>query len=491
MARWFLSMRGQSVGGFVAPEVKVLDADQPGVSSDTNPQLLSDLTAQIRGRDVFFAVHGFEVNQADGITRLSFWLQNLRDSLAAASPGTQGPVTIGILWPGDGTIPLFVDYIIEGDEAISSGKLLAKFLNDNFTGAVTLSFASHSLGARVVLQTIRGLRSPSSVRRVLMMAGAIDNNCLTAEYKDVFQSISGTAQVSILASVEDDVLALAFPLGNPIQRIIDFMHPLFRAALGHLGPATPVPAAPGLQSGWQIPKEFHYGHHNYLPGQQLPAVYPGDVDIPPSQPVPPAVTPAALASDKNLWKPAFSAGFGSPGFVAFDFCSDRRRAIAQGSFERQKAFTRPIAPLLEPVEHRLLSRNLVEDRSRSPTASSHSPLHPVPRGGAHTSALRVQREGHAPLLSTRREVSRNLRKRKVHHRAQASRSPSGGRDSPCRQMTHVMASSLSTDPRLASTRRGMPVLKGMTSSLLLRNGLLGQGPAPRAGTRLDGSEPPP
>jgi Alpha/beta hydrolase of unknown function (DUF900) len=307
MPHWSLSTRAQSVGGPVASEVTVLDADRPGSTSD----LTSELMATIHGRDVFFATHGFEVNQADGTERLGFWLDNLQQSLSAASPGTVGPVPIGILWPGDATIPLFVDYIIEGHEAISSGNLLSRFLNKNFTGAVTLSFASHSLGARVVLQTIRGLAPQFSVRRVLMMAGAIDNTCLTDEYKDVFKKISQTAEVSILASVNDDVLAFAFPLGNPLQRIIDLTHPLFRAALGHIGPAAPLPSAPPLQSGWQIPDTFDYGHHNYLPGQVLPDFYKGSLDIPPARPLPPDGTPPLLAADPDLWKPAWSAGFAS------------------------------------------------------------------------------------------------------------------------------------------------------------------------------------
>src|SRR6266403_1916759 len=130
MPHWILSTRAHSIGGPVAP-VKVLDADRPGFTGDLMPELL----AAIQGRDVFFATHGFEVNQADGISHLGFWLANLEIGNA---------VPIGIVWPGDCVIPIFVDYILEGREAIKSGQLLATFLNANFTGAVTVSFASRS-----------------------------------------------------------------------------------------------------------------------------------------------------------------------------------------------------------------------------------------------------------------------------------------------------------------------------------------------------------
>jgi hypothetical protein len=208
-------------------------------------------------------------------------------------------VKIGVLWPGDCFIPIFVDYVVEGHEAIKSGDLLSAFLNTNFTGAMNLSFASHSLGARVVLQTIRGLNL--HVRRVLLMAGAIDDNCLTNEYADAAKKID---QISLLTSKRDFVLAAAFPLGNPLQGIIDRGHPYYHAALGREGPAQPAQLAPRLLSGWELPGKLDYGHLDYIPGDVIQAVYPQPCEIPPEAPDPPA--PVAGI---RVWKPAFSAGF--------------------------------------------------------------------------------------------------------------------------------------------------------------------------------------
>ncbi|HXX18643.1 MAG TPA: alpha/beta hydrolase [Candidatus Acidoferrum sp.] len=294
MPRWFLSTRVHSVGGPVGP-VKILDADRPGLVRDLTKELLD----AVQGRNVLFGTHGFEVNQADGISHLTYWFNNLQ---------LGNTVPVGILWPGDCIIPIAVDYVWEGSEAITTGNLLAGFLNANFTGAVGLSFASHSLGARVVLQTIRGLKN-LDVRRVLLMAGAIDDDCLSQEYADV---ISKIGEISILASLKDDVLAFAFPLGNPLQRLIDHSHPYFRNALGRRGPASPYPSSPPLQSDWQIPQNLDYGHHDYLPGQPLPCGYTSPVDIPPGNgPIPPVTTPLPLAGDAKLWKPAWSAAFAS------------------------------------------------------------------------------------------------------------------------------------------------------------------------------------
>jgi hypothetical protein len=297
MPRWFLSTRAQSVGGPVAP-VKVLDADRPGYPGDLGAELMNE----VHGREVFFGTHGFEVNQVDGIAHLSSWFNNLQIGDA---------VPIGILWPGDCAVPVFVDYIIEGREAINSGDFLAAFLNANFTGTIGLSFASHSLGARVVLQTIAGLAGGVHVRRTLLMAGAIDNNCLTAEYASAASKID---EISVLASTGDDVLAFAYPLGNPLQGIIDRGHPYYRAALGREGPAEPYPASPRLQPNWQIPSIFDFGHHDYLPGGPIPAAYTLPVNIisPIGINLPPG-TPSTLASNSQ-WKPAWSAAFASTRF---------------------------------------------------------------------------------------------------------------------------------------------------------------------------------
>lgn len=292
MARWFLSTRVQTIGG-PAKEVTVLDA-----AGNIRP--LAELQAEVEGKDVFFATHGFEVDQPTGLKELGAWLDNLQIGNA---------VKIGILWPGDAALKLFVDYIAEGREAIHSGNFLSDFLNNNFAGAVSLSFASHSLGARLVLQTISGLDDGIRVRRVLLMAGAIDNNCLVNEYKTAAGKIE---QISLLASTGDDVLSFAFPLGNPLMGIIDRGHPYYRAALGHKGPAQPFPASPPLQANWQIPAEWGYGHHDYLQDGGLPpnAQFPLPLDIPTSgAPRPPAGAPAGLAGD--AWKPAWSAGFAS------------------------------------------------------------------------------------------------------------------------------------------------------------------------------------
>lgn len=297
MPHWFLSTRVQSVGGPVGT-VTVLDADRPGDTTD----LVGELVEAIRGREMLFGVHGFNVDQKDGLAHLGFWFDNLRIGNA---------IPIGVLWPGDCVVPIFVDYVVEGREAIQSGNLLAIFLNDRFQTAAGLSFASHSLGARVVLQTISGLASNFRIRRCVIMAGAIDDTCLNDEYKN---AVGRVEELSILASRRDYVLSMAYPLGNPLQGVIDRGHPYWHAALGREGPAYPYPTAPQLEPYWMIPESLDYGHLDYLPSAAIAGQYPLPVDVPPvTSSVPPIGTPPGLRPPAK-WKPGWSAGFVSSRF---------------------------------------------------------------------------------------------------------------------------------------------------------------------------------
>jgi len=275
---WFLDLRADSAGGNPAREVQV--------RQDGNILFHMDaLLEEVRGRDVLLGTHGFNVNRKDGIASLSSWSNLLQLG--------EGALFIGVLWPGDSRWLPVVDYPFEGGEARDSGRLLAKFLDQYFEEAASLSFASHSLGARMVLETISQIHH--RVRRLTLMAGAIEDNCLIKEYDDVPAKVD---EISVLASHSDNVLKLAFPIGNILGGIIYRGHPYWHGALGRGGPGHPLPV--NLHSGWQIPDNWKYGHGDYLGSAALP--------LPPPVTVPPQGSP--LPSPK----PAWSAGFVSTRF---------------------------------------------------------------------------------------------------------------------------------------------------------------------------------
>jgi len=276
----FIDLRATPNGGICAAEPTIWD-------DGIHPVSASELGARVRGLDLLLATHGFNVDRRHGIQALSDWSQLCQ--LPASS------LFVGVLWPGDSQFLPVIDYPFEGSEAISSGKLLAGFLNDNAAGAASLSFVSHSLGARTVLEALTGVNL--SVRRLILMAGAIEDDCLVNEYQ---RAAAKAAEIFVLSSRSDAVLEFAFPVGNLVGEIVMRGHPYNRTALGRDGPSQPIPLS---QRGgvWQIPNGWHYGHGDYLPGKAA------GTTIAPPVPVPGQSAPAPVNPQVDGWKPSWSA----------------------------------------------------------------------------------------------------------------------------------------------------------------------------------------
>jgi hypothetical protein len=277
----FLDVRALSGSGDVSCEVQIRSGTN---INNYAPLSLDDLKSFIHGKDVLIGTHGFNVNRADGIVTLSSWAALL--TLPASA------VFVGLLWPGDSESLHALSYPVEPKNAIDAGNLLAPFLDANFQNVASVAFSSHSLGARVVLQTISQMQLP--VRRAILMAGAIGDDCLTSEFQDVQSKVE---VISVLASKEDEVLRWAFPIGDLASDFVDDDHPWWESALGRFGPRKrPEHYLPPCQ----IPKEWKYGHSSYLQTDP-PAAGPSPPDcrIPPQDPLPQGGAPG--------WQEAWSA----------------------------------------------------------------------------------------------------------------------------------------------------------------------------------------
>jgi hypothetical protein len=284
----FLDVRVNPGGPPLAKTVAVNQWDGQTYQS----MLLSDLLNDVRGKDVLIGTHGFNVNRQDGINSLSSW-----ESLLQL--GANG-IFVGLLWPGDSVWLHALSYPEEPRIADDAGQLMGPWVEENFADAASISFASHSLGARVILEAIS--KMTRRVRRCTLMAGAIDDNCLNTEFQQTATSID---EVAVLASKKDAVLADAFPLGNILGGVIAAGHPWFHTALGRSGPAKPWPVS--FLAPFQIPDKWNYGHHNYL------EVDPTHPTIPVPQEVPPQGADEPAGGVKG-WTEAWSAAFASTRF---------------------------------------------------------------------------------------------------------------------------------------------------------------------------------
>src|SRR6516165_913330 len=244
----FLSFRSQPVGGAVTGPT-VLRGDGTLSPLALTPVSALELVSTIAGKNILFAVHGFNVSMEAGARSLG----QLEPQLGL----TANDVFIAVLWPGDYWLPV-VNYPFEGDPSMECGRSLAQFCASSLDRAQSLSLLSHSLGARLVLEAVKNLRRRA--RLVCLTAAAINQDCLGMEYA---AAAANSDAISILASHEDMVLKYAFPVGDPIADLLHEDHKLFESALGYDGP--PPPAPPPIASPWQIPDAYAYGHGDYLP----------------------------------------------------------------------------------------------------------------------------------------------------------------------------------------------------------------------------------
>jgi len=276
----FIDLRATPSGGICAAEASIWE-------DGTRLLTTQDFVSRSSGRDLVLATHGFNVDRASGIAKLTAWSQLLE------IPASD--LFVGVLWAGDSQLLGAFSYPMEGSEAIQSGRLLAQFLNQSAGQAASVSFASHSLGARTFLEALNG--TTGNARRLTFMAAAIEDDCLSNEYA---HAASKAAEIYVLASRSDKVLQLAFPLGNLFGEIDMRGNPYYAAALGRNGPAMPIPIA---QRGgaWQIPDSWKYGHGDYLPSGTVDAPFPLPINLP-SQ-----IASAPGDPDANAWKPSWSA----------------------------------------------------------------------------------------------------------------------------------------------------------------------------------------
>jgi pimeloyl-ACP methyl ester carboxylesterase len=241
-----LSMRSQAVGGATIDPLVYQDQGSPGQPA-YKPISWKQFGDKAAGLDLVFVVHGFNVSAQQGTE--SFFL--LADELDL--PATT--VLIGVLWPGDYWLP-FINYPFEGGTAKDCGRRIARLCDGFLSGAASISFVTHSLGARLALEATAQMTK--RVRTLCLMAGAVTNDCLTNEYAPAKDNCD---DIYVLASQKDWVLQKAFPIGDLFGAILEPDHAPLRAALGFDGPnPAGIVTAP-----WQIDGDDGYSHEHYLP----------------------------------------------------------------------------------------------------------------------------------------------------------------------------------------------------------------------------------
>ena len=204
-------------------------------------------------------VHGYNNNEEDASVSYGRF-EKLQNQLGGISANV-----VGILWPGENWIGALF-YMKAISQAEKVGANLARQLHNQAKarGYLKLDIVAHSLGNRLVLETISALNNlllvdptPIVFGQLALMAAAVPVRYLTAN-QPLFGAINSFSSSLNLYSQSDRILQLAFPAGQTAAG--DGFFPI---ALGRRFWAGASFSVPGMRQN----DNSHYGHGDYWGGK--------------------------------------------------------------------------------------------------------------------------------------------------------------------------------------------------------------------------------
>src|SRR5256714_3492941 len=215
---------------------KLLD---PGVFHGLLPDALARRTCLV-------LVHGFNNSEGGAATAYFAFRNRERALFSDVDPGALEGLFGDTFWPGDAQWGFFdkLDFLIYPTAvhtAVDAAKELDAMLG-KLPNLERVDFIAHSLGARVVLETLLLLRKRTLPRigRVLLMAAAVPSEMLEPAgrfFGLLMQLWAEGVEVRVLHSLDDKGLHCAFPPGQSLAGRSEAS----QRALGRYGPSVMMP----------------------------------------------------------------------------------------------------------------------------------------------------------------------------------------------------------------------------------------------------------
>jgi pimeloyl-ACP methyl ester carboxylesterase len=196
-------------------------------------------------KDLIVLVHGFNNNRHQAQEAYSGFRELQKGLLDPASGARFEDMLGDAFWPGDANYagPLdLVDFLVYPatiDRAKRTAVVLSEHLRQRLD-VLNLYFVGHSMGCRVVLETIARLRADPTfqipIRKVCLLAAAVPTFAVFPG-GSLERAFVAADQVQVLHSKDDIVLSGAFPTGQTLAG-----DGFFPTAIGRHGE---VPCSPG------------------------------------------------------------------------------------------------------------------------------------------------------------------------------------------------------------------------------------------------------
>ncbi|WP_240219748.1 DUF726 domain-containing protein [Rheinheimera hassiensis] len=223
-------------------------------------------------REIVVLVHGFNNHYGEAAVAYEGFRKRQYSLNSSLQPASLQSILADVHWPGDAAWGLFdiADFLVYPyavGTAKKAGAILAKFLMQ-MPNLEIVHFIGHSLGCRVVLETIRKLGARPQVGKLCLMAAAVP--VFQVEYGGRLASaIARAKHVLVLHSSSDLVLKAAFPPG---QFAAGRGEGFFPVALGR---DKPPPTVAGMLSEKEVKGAKHsdYWGHQLTKQSQDAAAY--------------------------------------------------------------------------------------------------------------------------------------------------------------------------------------------------------------------------
>jgi esterase/lipase superfamily enzyme len=200
----------------VVKNIDLTNPNDPG--SDVSD---AELQAAVAGKKLHLLIHGY--NNDEAAIRDSYGIiDSMMSTQGLVGPTAPYDMVLGYVWPGG---DLGLAYFFAKRRADKAGPRVQTLLLSVASIAASLDINTHSLGARVALQALRGVPG-KPIRNLFMLAAAVDDESIEIGEK-FYSSTQACIGAYVFHSKYDPVLKVWFPLSD------------FDMALGLNGPEDP------------------------------------------------------------------------------------------------------------------------------------------------------------------------------------------------------------------------------------------------------------
>jgi hypothetical protein len=226
------------------PSIVKLSFRTSGSGGDVDIEQANSQSEQLRGlRHLIFLIHGYNDDVAYADKSYNAFCAREQSLIKDGGDWAPGATVVQVYWPGDARwwALSFLYYPWAVPRALEVGKALGAIIADlgGYTDTpLIVDFVAHSLGNRVLLHALANLGESGDVwiRRVVHMACAVPTWTLETSARiellraPLLRECETPSKSVSLYSGSDDVLALAFPIGESAAVTYDGELPV---ALGH------------------------------------------------------------------------------------------------------------------------------------------------------------------------------------------------------------------------------------------------------------------